>query len=79
MPFKALAAAHPPSRWQRLRQAWINWRIRRTTLFMERERTLHHMHMAQLRAELDALHVRMAAALLDQINAGMAQEQRRPS
>ncbi|WOI45874.1 hypothetical protein [Acidovorax sp. BLS4] len=64
---------------QRLRQAWIGWRIRRTTLFMERERTLHHMHMAQLRAELDALHARMADALLDQINARMAQEQRRPS
>ncbi|SDD57105.1 hypothetical protein SAMN05192589_107139 [Paracidovorax valerianellae] len=78
MPSKAPAAAYPLSHWQRLRQAWINWRIRRTTLFMERERTLHNMHMAQLRAELDALHVRMADALLDQMNAGMAQEQRRP-
>lgn len=38
-----------------LREAWIARRIRSTATLMDRERALHREHMAQLRAELDAL------------------------
>jgi hypothetical protein len=55
-----------------LRRAWVAWRIGRIATFMQRERALHHMHMAQLRAELDALQLRQA--LLHAGAAGAAQD-----
>lgn len=54
-----------------LRRAWVAWRINRIASFMQRERALHHMHMAQLRAEIDVLQVRQA--LLHAGGAGAAQ------
>lgn len=45
-----------------LREAWIARRIRRVALYMDRERALHRAHMAQLRAELDALLARQISA-----------------
>ncbi|ABM34664.1 hypothetical protein QRO08_03655 [Paracidovorax citrulli] len=38
-----------------LRERWLMHRYLRTRVLMQRERSLHHMHMAQLRAERDAL------------------------
>lgn len=50
MPFKAIARAIA-----RLQQLWIAHRIEQVRTHMRRERALHQQHMAQLRAELDAL------------------------
>ncbi|MGP3505814.1 hypothetical protein [Paracidovorax citrulli] len=41
----------------------LRWLVRchdRTAVLMERERALHNMHMSQLRAERDALALRIA-------------------
>lgn len=46
-----------------LRKALIARRIARVRIFMERERCMHLQHMAQLRAELDALELRQIQAV----------------
>lgn len=45
-----------------LREAWLAGRMRRVSLYMDRERALHREHMAQLRAELDSLQASKTSA-----------------
>ncbi|MFT4243535.1 MAG: hypothetical protein QM569_14780 [Acidovorax sp.] len=45
-----------------LREAWLDHRLRRVCTLMDRERALHREHMAQLRAELDALQARQISS-----------------
>ncbi len=44
------------------RRHWLAHRLYRVHECMRRERALHRQHMAQLRAELDALQLRLALA-----------------
>ena len=44
------------------RRHWLAHRLHRVHECMRRERALHQQHMAQLRAELDALQLRLALA-----------------
>ncbi len=59
---KTLAQGGPVGVAHALREAWLAHRIRRVSLYMNRECALHREHMAQLRAELDALHARQISA-----------------
>lgn len=45
-----------------IREAWTAHRIRRISTYMDRERDLHREHMAQLRAELNALQSKQISA-----------------
>lgn len=56
--FKALAQGGPVGFAHALREAWIAHRLRRVRTLMDRERSLHRLHIAQLRAELDRLALR---------------------
>jgi hypothetical protein len=61
MPFKALARAIA-----RLQQLWLAHRIDQVRTHMRRELALHQQHMAQLRAELDALELRQVRSYIGQ-------------
>lgn len=60
--FKTLIVGGPLGLSHALREAWHARRIRRVSELMDRERALHRAHMAQLRAELDALLARQISA-----------------
>ncbi|WP_423458011.1 hypothetical protein [Ottowia sp. VDI28] len=49
----------------RVRQQWLAYRIRQVRKCILREHALHQMQMAQLRAELDALELRLAPTPLN--------------
>ena len=59
---KTLIVGGPLGLAHALREAWYARRIRRVSLYMDRERALHREHMEQLRAELDALQTRQVSA-----------------
>lgn len=48
---EALAKGGPVGLLHAARQAWLERRLRRISVFMERERALHQDHMAALRHE----------------------------
>ncbi len=48
------------SLFKKLRAKWLLHRYRRTHVLISRERALHNMHMAQLRAQCDALALQLA-------------------
>lgn len=52
---KTLILGGPVGLAHAVREAWVARRLRRVASLMDRERALHREHMAQLRAELDAL------------------------
>ncbi|UCV00723.1 hypothetical protein [Acidovorax radicis] len=45
-----------------LREAWVARRVRSISTYMDRERDLHREHMAQLRAELDAMQAKQVSS-----------------
>lgn len=60
--FKRLAQGGPVGLVHALREAWVAHQIRHVSMLMERERSLHLEHMAQLRGELNRLVLRQANA-----------------
>ena len=60
--FKTIAIGGPVGFAHALREAWVARRIRRIAIYMDRERALHREHMAQLRAELDALQAKQISS-----------------
>lgn len=60
--FKTLVHGGPVGLAHALREAWLARRMRCVAQLMARERQLHLQHMAQLRAEQDALHLRQISA-----------------
>lgn len=59
---KTLILGGPVGLAHAVREAWVARRLRRVATLMDRERALHREHMAQLRAELDALQSRQISS-----------------
>lgn len=60
--FKRFAKGGPVGIVHALREAWTAHQIRHVSMLMERERSLHLEHTAQLRGELNRLVLRQANA-----------------